>query len=126
MSLKINKIFIVDDDEMLSEMLMDHLSRGNLYDIKIFDTGEKCLENLHENPDLVILDFNLNSKYKDAANGLQILQELTNVNKEIVVIMYSSQEQSTSAINSIGNSAVRFVIKDQHAFLKIEQIINSI
>ncbi len=126
MSQKINKIFIVDDDEMLAEMLIDHLSSYNLYKLKKFDTGEMCLKNLHENPDLIILDFNLNSKHKEALNGLQIIEEIKKVNKEIYIILYSSQELYEQAVNVFDNKYVHFIIKDEHTFIKIEQVIGTL
>lgn len=126
MSLDIKNIFIVDDDEMLSEMLVDHLSKSGSYNIKIFSTGEECLMHLNEHPDIIILDFNLNSIHQEAANGLHILQAVKNRDKDILVIMYSSQEQYGSVLHSIGKDAIQYVIKDQDAFLKIERIIKNL
>jgi len=120
------EIFIVDDDEMLSMMLSDHLSMNPNYKITTFSTGEECLEHLHLNPYIVILDFNLNSVNPDAANGLQILQEIKRLNKETFVIMYSSQEQYGDAIQTIGKGALEYVIKDQSAFVKIRDIIKNL
>jgi len=126
MTNKKSKIFIVDDDEMLSMMLSDHLLKNSLYEVHCFPTGEDCLENLNLEPDIIILDFNLNSVYPDASNGLKILQEIKKRNKKAMVIMYSSQEQYGIALQTIGKGALEYVIKDKEAFAKIEEIVKNI
>lgn len=119
-------IFIVDDDEMLSMMLSDHLSKNPNYKITTFATGEECLRHMYLNPHIVILDFNLNSIIPDAANGLQILQEIKRLKKSTFVVMYSSQEQYGVALQTLGKGALEYVIKDQSAFSKIKDIIKNL
>src|ERR1041384_5917103 len=95
-------IYIVDDEPLLSEMLSDYLNdRYKGFNIKSFPTGEACLQNLDENPDAVVLDYYLNSKEKDAANGIDILKEIKKINKAIPVIMLSSQESYGTATQTI-------------------------
>ena len=119
-------IFIVDDDEMLSMMLEDDLGRNPNYTITTFSTGEECLKSMYLNPDVVILDFNLNTINPDAANGLQILQQIKQLNRNTQVIMYSSQEQYGVAVQTIGKGALQYVIKDQSAFTKIKAILKEL
>ncbi|MEZ5174301.1 MAG: response regulator [Bacteroidia bacterium] len=118
------KIFIVDDDEMLSMMLEDHLSKSFEYDFTCFPTGEACLDSLNPEPDMIILDFNLDSVEENAANGLEILQKIKSLNRNILVVMYSSQKQYGKALQTISNGAVEYVMKDENAFANIEKIIH--
>lgn len=120
----VNKIFIVDDDEMLSMMLADHLQSNARYEIFTYATGEDCLKNLDKFPDLIILDFNLDSIEPYAANGLEVLQEIKRINNDIKVIMYSSQTQYGKALQTINKGAIEYVMKDNDAFQNIERIIN--
>ena len=74
---KIKKIFIVDDDEMLTTALEDYLTRETPHKVQLFNTGEDCLRQLqHDQPDIVILDYFLNTVSKEAANGIEILQSI--------------------------------------------------
>ena len=110
-------IFIVDDEPLLSEMLADYLKdRNSEYGISTFPTGEDCLQYLKEEPDIVILDYYLNSKEKDAANGIDILKEIKKQNKSIPVIMLSSQKSYATASKTIMYGAMHYVIKGQEAF----------
>ncbi len=121
-----SKIFIVDDEPLLAEMLSDYLNENNpnLF-VKSFPTGEKCLKNLDENPDLVVLDYYLNSKEKDAANGIDILKEIKSRNKSLPVIMLSSQKSYSTAAQTIGYGAMHYVIKGQDAFREISELIKA-
>ena len=119
-------IFIVDDEPLLSEMLTDYLmDQYEGFNIKSFPTGEACLQSLDEHPDLVVLDFYLNSKEKDAANGIDILKELKKRNSALPVIMLSSQKSYGTASQTIMYGAMHYVIKGQDAFEEIYQLIKA-
>lgn len=119
-------IFIVDDEPLLSEMLTDYLrEQYSGFTIKSFPTGEACLQSLHENPNAVILDYYLNSKEKDAANGIDILKEIKHRNKALPVIMLSSQKSYGTASQTIMYGAVHYVIKGQDAFQEIYELIKT-
>jgi DNA-binding NarL/FixJ family response regulator len=119
-------IFIVDDEPLLSEMLTDYLvEQYKGFAIKSFSTGEACLNSLHENPDAVVLDYYLNSKEKDAANGIDILKEIKKRNKTLPVIMLSSQKSYGTASKTIMHGAVHYVIKGQDAFHEIFELIKA-
>ncbi len=119
-------IFIVDDEPLLSEMLTDYLKDKNAaFNIQSFPTGEACLLCLDEEPDAVVLDYHLNSKEKDAANGIDILKEIKKQNIAIPVIMLSSQESYGTALKTVMHGAVHYVIKGQEAFEEIFQLIKA-
>jgi len=113
------KIFVVDDDEMLSMALEDFLVRKTDYEVQLFGTGEDCLEHIEERPDVVILDYNLNSVKKDAANGLVILETIRKLNDNIQVVMLSSQEAIWIVFQTGKKGAAEYVVKDENAFEKI-------
>lgn len=119
-------IFIVDDEPLLSEMLSDYLKQQYAgFKIESFPTGEVCLQNLHKNPDAIVLDYYLNSKEKDAANGIDILKEIKKQNKVLPVIMLSSQKSYATASQTIMYGAVHYVIKGQDAFEEIYELIKA-
>jgi len=117
------KIFVVDDDEMLASALQDYLTRKIPHQVTIYHTGEECLQHLSEKPDVVILDFYLNTVSKDAANGMEILQIIKKHSPETSVIMLSSQERYGIAMQTLQKGAEQYVIKDEHAFEKIAEMV---
>jgi len=120
------KVFIIDDEPLLSEMLTDYLiEKNNNFEIQSFPTGEACLSQIEGNPDVVILDYYLNAKERDAANGIDILREIKKVNKALPVIMLSSQESFGTAAKTIMYGAVHYVPKGQDAFEQVYELINA-
>lgn len=120
-------IYIVDDEPLLTEMLTDYLT-GHFPDLKIesFPTGEKCLEAMATlPPDLVVLDYYLNSREKEAANGIDILKELKKRSKPLPVVMLSSQPNYGTAAQTIYHGAIHYVSKGEDAFDEIRQLVKS-
>lgn len=121
-----SKIFIVDDEPLLTEMLADYLQEQDAsLIVQTFPTGEACLECLDQQPDLVVLDYYLNSKEREAANGIDILKAIKDVNKALPVVMLSSQKSYGTAAKTIGYGAIHYVIKGQDAFNEIYQLIKA-
>jgi two-component system OmpR family response regulator len=118
------KIFVVDDDEMLTMAMSDYLTREVNHDVRVFHTGEECAKHLSENPDVVILDFYLNTVDKDAANGLEVLKSIRKHLPNAKFIMLSSQESYSKAAQTIQSGAEEYVIKGEDAFEKIARLIN--
>ena len=121
---KPKKIFIVDDDEMLTDALSDYLTREVPHEISVFHTGEDCLQHISGNPDVIILDFYLNTVNKDAENGLEILSSIRKHLPNTRFIMLSSQENYSIAAKTLIKGAEQYVIKDEDAFEKITKMIN--
>lgn len=118
------KVFIVDDEPMFSAMLADHLTKNKKLRVFHFSTGEACLHELYQGPDIIILDYNLNSVHADAADGLAILEKIKKEIPKVHVIMLSSQTHYGVAARTIAKGAEQYVIKDENAFKNISDIVN--
>ena len=119
-------IFVVDDNEMFAQMLSDQITQNPECKVSVFHTGEDCLKNLFQNPDVIILDYFLNDVSKEAADGLEILSEIKRHNERIHVLMLSSQEHYGVALRTIAKGAEQYVIKDDDAFQKIEAYLKAL
>jgi DNA-binding NarL/FixJ family response regulator len=123
---RIKNVFLVDDDNMSRTMLNDYITANTHHKTTQFATGEDCLEHLATNPDVVVLDFELNTIVRDAKNGLQILEIIKKHYPNIHVIMLSSQERYGLAMQTLAKGAEQYVIKGEEAFEKVTQMINDI
>ena len=124
--MSVKKIFVVDDDDFLRTIVEDHLHKNPLYVVETFSTGEDCIKKLSHKPDVVILDFELNSVVPDAKDGLTILQEIKKMDNDIVVIMLSSQTHYGKATQTIMKGAIEYVVKGDDAFDHIDKILSSL
>ncbi|MBI1192045.1 MAG: response regulator [Bacteroidetes bacterium] len=123
-----HRIFLVDDDTKHLLLLKDFLERHSPYklDIRLFSSGENCLDKLDELPEIVVLDYHLDGIRPGASNGLEILKELRRRRPDADVIMMSSQDQLQVGLNTLEFGATDYVIKGETALLRAELVIRRI
>lgn len=118
-------LFLVDDEPIQNEMLKDYLNERFLYEIKVFDNGEDAMQNMHLNPEIVVLDYHLSSQQKNAKNGVEILKAMKDKHPETQVIVLSGQDKIDVAVDTIKYGAYDYVVKGESAFTRIENLINN-
>jgi two-component system OmpR family response regulator len=121
------RIAIVDDDPRMAMMLNDFIMRtfpsADVYD---YNTGEEALQALSEAPDVIILDYHLDSIESGAMNGLEVLMKMKERFPKTPVIFLSHQENIEVAANTIRFGAYDYVVKSESAFHRIEILLNNI
>jgi two-component system OmpR family response regulator len=120
------KLFLVDDDAVFLKLLEIEFLEHAGFAIETFATGELCMQNLSDNPDVIILDYHLDGVDKTAMNGMQTLDKIKAFNPDIPVVMLSSQDQIDVAINCMHHHAFDYVVKSETAFLRLQNIITNI
>ena len=119
-------IFLVDDEPIQNEMLKDYMNERFVYETRTFDNGEDMLQNMHLNPEIVVLDYHLSAHKPEAKNGVEILKLLKDKHPETQVIMLSGQDKIDVAIDSMKYGAYDYVVKGETAFSRTENILNNI
>ena len=120
------KLFLVDDDALfLKSLEIEFLDHAD-FEIETYSTGELCLANLSNNPDVIILDYHLDGIDKNAINGIATLDKIKAFNPEIAVIMLSSQDKIDVAIDCMHHQAFDYVVKSETAFVRLQKIITSL
>jgi len=119
-------LFLVDDDALFLKSLEIDFLRNTQSAIKTFATGELCLENIFQNPDIIVLDYHLNGVDKNAINGLDTLDRIKTANPQIPVIMLSSQDKVQVAVNCMNHQAFDYIVKSETAFVRLQKAITTI
>lgn len=119
-------IFLVDDEPIQNEMLKDYLAERFSYEIKTFESGESALREISVRPQIVVLDFHLNSHLPNAQNGVEVLKKIKELSPESQVIMLSGQDKLEVAVESMKYGAYDYVVKGETAFSRMENVINNI
>ena len=120
------KLFLVDDDALFLKSLEIEFLQHADFAIETFATGELCIENLSHNPDVIILDYQLNGIEKTAMNGIITLDKIKAYDPGIPVVMLSSQDKIEVAVNCMHHKAFDYVVKSETAFLRLQKIIPTI
>lgn len=121
-------IFIVDDNSMYAKTLKAFLSMRftPATTIETFPVGELCVDDLKRKPDVVIMDYCLNSKFYDAANGLDVAKQVKATNPATEVIMLSGQNDIAVVLNAVEKVHCNYVIKNENAFEKVSGLISGV
>lgn len=102
------KIFILEDDTWYGSMLHHYLSLNPDYEVRRFENSAEFFNNLHENPDVVTLDYSL----PDMA-GDEVLKKIRETYPSIQVLVISGQEDVATAISLLKNGAFDYIVKDE-------------
>jgi DNA-binding NtrC family response regulator len=120
-------VYLVDDEPLQRDMLKDHLSKMTIYEVHDFPTGEECLAACKvRQPEIVFLDYYLNSQVKDAMDGIDVLKELKQQYPEMEVVMISGQDKIEVAVNTMKYGAFDYIVKGEGAFVRAEKTMFNI
>ena len=118
-------IFIVDDDEIYSSLAANRLSNTDT-EIKIFNTGESMLKQISQNPELIVLDYNLNSTEINAMDGKAVMKVLMDRQAKIPIILLSGQKDIETAIDLLKLNASDYISKGDQDLDKLETSVKKI
>jgi DNA-binding NarL/FixJ family response regulator len=121
-------VFIVDDDRVFAEALKHYISdiENLIMDIQIFHTGEECLEHMTSKPDVIILDYYLNSSFPNASNGIDVLKKIKGEYPRTKVLMLSAQDNIEVAMNAMKYGAFDYISKSESAMVKIRNTVSNV
>ena len=99
-------ILVVEDGKSQREMLCEFLS-GEGFEVSGVDRGDKALESVKKDYfDLLLLDFKM-----PGMDGMQVLEEVKNINPEIDVIMMTAYGTVETAVRAIKTGAADYITK---------------
>jgi len=120
------KIFIIDDDATMREMLKDFCAtKYGEAEIFAYETGEAALEDLYRRPAVIILDYHLDSVDRNAMDGIQALIRIKELLPNTPVIFLSSQDNPQIAADTVKHGAYDYIVKNENAFNRLEIMINN-
>jgi two-component system, OmpR family, response regulator len=120
------KLFLVDDDVVFLKSLETDFLQHADFDVETYITGELCIANISNQPDLIILDYLLDGVDKNAMNGIETLDKIKGFDPDIPVIILSAQDKIEVAINCMHHKATDYVVKSETAFLRLQKIITTV
>ncbi len=112
-------VTLVDDDPLFIEQMKDFLESMKITQIESFQSGEDFLAVVNETDKrLVVCDFDFGSPQR--MNGFAVLDELRKRNLKMPVIMLSSQDKITVAMETLMRGAADYFFKaSENAFTSV-------
>ncbi len=112
-------IFVVEDDPMYQRLVKYVMELNPDHQVHIFATGQECLQNLHLNPSIVSLDYSLPDM-----TGEEVLRKIKDYNKDISVLILSSQQDVSTAVKLLREGAADYITKDSETNDRLLHAIN--
>jgi len=116
----IKRTFIVDDDPFWTAMLSQMLTDLGYENIVTFGNGKDCVDNLHLNPSLVFLDYQM-----EDMDGLEVLQKVKSYYPGIGVVFCTAHEDLSVAVNAMKNGSFDYLLKSNATKKEVASIIDN-
>ena len=115
------KIFVIEDDELFGSVIQGKLEMENNYEVTLFTSGEEFLKNLHLNPDIVTIDYNLPD-----ITGIEILKKINAFNRNIISIILSGQNAVEVVVDAYKNRANDYIIKNENSIVELANSVKNL
>ncbi|HOS72978.1 MAG TPA: response regulator [Bacteroidales bacterium] len=106
-------IFIVDDDPFINKLIVNKFTREG-FEVRAFESGEGCIDNIGDNPGLIILDYFFTGSSELYPDGMVIFNKIRELKPEIPVIMLSGQESGELVLEFARKGIADYIIKDSN------------
>lgn len=119
----VKKIFIVEDNQLYAKQLSIYLTNrfNGKFSVQTFAAAEACMMYLHENPDLIIMDHTLNTKFYDAEAGYYALIRIKKEYPGIKLILHSGAK--TELLN-VDPNICNEIPKGENSLDEIKKYLN--
>lgn len=117
----LNTVFVIEDDEIFGRAIQHRLEREDNYDVKVFKSGQAFFDQLHLNPDIVSIDYNLPD-----ITGIEILKRVKQFNTDISTIILSGQEKVEVVVEAYSNGANSYIIKNENALVELTNVVKNL
>lgn len=118
---KPTSIFVVEDDPMYQRMVKYVMELNPDHQVHVFSTGQECIQSLHLNPSIISLDYSLPDM-----TGEEVLKKIKDFNKDISVIILSSQQDVSTAVKLLREGAYDYITKDSETNDRLLHTINRV
>ena len=118
-ALQNKRIFIIDDDPFWSATLSKMLKDLGYTNIVKYSNGTECVNNLHLNPALIFLDYQM-----EDMDGLEVLQKIKNYFPGIGVIFCTAHEDLSVAVDAMKNGSFDYLLKSNASKKEVANIIH--
>jgi DNA-binding NtrC family response regulator len=107
MKIKDNLIFIVEDDIQCGKLILYFLKRHGFRNVVLFTNGRDCLDNMRQQPDILITDFRLKN-----TNGLELIRDAKKIHPDFYCILLSGMHHEEFSSHEITKKYVdKYIMK---------------
>lgn len=111
------RVMVVEQDPNYQK-LVEYITKLNPdYEVLTYSSGKECLDNLHLNPNIITVDYDL-----DDMSGKEFLTKVKKYDENIAVIIISDNTTIPTVVEAIRSGAYNFIPKNSETDLRNELI----
>lgn len=88
---EIKRIVVIENDPVLRASAKNHLEKLDQVVVEIYSSAEDCLTNMMQDPELILLDFSLETSKEEGMNGHEALNHFRMRNSAQKIIFVSGR-----------------------------------
>jgi FixJ family two-component response regulator len=114
------RIVVVEDDMMYRQAIEVYLKKVPDCEVYTFNSGEECFKYYAEiDPDIVVLDYRLNTVSGNQMDGLDVLRKARSIKPAVKAIFLAGHGNMDVAVAAIKGGAVDFITKDKNGLTRL-------
>ena len=114
-------VFVVEDNEWYNKLLVYTLSLNPDYNVVSFFTGKDALNQLHQKPDVVTIDYRLPDM-----DGETLMRKIQAINPDIELIIISEQDDIKTAVELLKQGAYDYIVKEKDIRDRLLTTVNNV
>lgn len=123
---KPKKIFIVEEDALLTSQLKSSLIEKGSHEVHAFNNCADCLGAMTDKPEIVIIDNHLNTTQKDKATDMHLLDIIRRDFPDVHIIVLAKDEGYGTAMQTILHGAEQYLIKDDKTVDAVHDMVGAL
>ncbi len=123
---KLGTIFVIEDNPIELEMVIEYFSKYPGLTLKGFTNGDECVKEIVVSgisPDMILIDYFLDSEIAHSKDGLEILVKLKEISSNSSIIMHTSVENQRIIDLARQKGAIAYIVKGAAGYKKLDSII---
>jgi len=116
-------IFIVEDDLMYSRSILHMLEARSFVNARLFPNGEECIEHLHLEPEVILLDYWLG---EGKLNGKEVMEVIRSKSPRSKVVFLTAMDNLKVARETMAMGAYDYVVKTESAMERVKNLLRRI
>jgi len=117
-------IFFVDDEPMFINLMEYTFKCRTGYAVQTFGSGTDCLKCMNLNPDLVVVDFFLNTN--DSMTGIDLVKKIRETNPSTILIFLSGNDDVAVINEAKALGVEKYILKDGYFIDNLMECITTL
>ena len=125
---KINTVYIIEDNLFERSMLIDFFGKYPNLVVKGFTNGDECIKDIivsKVSPNLILLDYFLDSTVASNKDGLEVLTKLKEISPYSDFIMFTSIDNERIIELARKKGVIGYVIKGESSYDKLDSVLRT-